>query len=144
MYSAARVAVELQRACEVGLQHARTASPHVVSARRELLWWSGYSDVCRLHTYWNVLLPLIIIIFLNPEYKIPEGKILKTKQVRPQRLTTTYYYYTLFFLFFLIIIISFDPGTVDPWCHCSDICCLHTYWNMLLPVIIIIIFFDPR
>jgi len=28
---------------------------------------------------------LLLFIFLNPQYKIPEGKILKTKQVRPQR-----------------------------------------------------------
>jgi len=28
---------------------------------------------------------IIIIIILAPQYKIPEGKILKTKQVRPQR-----------------------------------------------------------
>jgi len=28
---------------------------------------------------------VVIIIFFNSQYLIPEGKILKTKQVRPQR-----------------------------------------------------------
>jgi len=53
--------------------------------------------------------------FLNPEYKISEGKILKTKQVRPQRLTTTYYYYTLFFCFcFKLLLLVLTPVLLTP------------------------------
>jgi len=42
------------------------------------------SEVTTLWRYRNLFI-IIIIIFLNPQYEVPEGKILKTKQVRPQR-----------------------------------------------------------
>jgi len=42
------------------------------------------SEVTTLWRYRNLFI-IIIIIFLNPQYEVPEGKILKTKQVRSQR-----------------------------------------------------------
>jgi len=42
------------------------------------------SEVTTLWRYRSLII-ITLLLFLAPQYEIPEGKILKTKQVRPQR-----------------------------------------------------------